>query len=72
MDNVAEPVHVRVLDRVLREKVMLDELHPSLLKGFRVLARPDLGLALLEDRGAVLNNKVELRVDVGKLKAEAT
>lgn len=72
MNNVAEPVHVRVLDRVLGEEVVLDELHPSLLKGLRVLARPDLGLALLEDRGAVFDDKVEFGVDVGELKAEAT
>lgn len=72
MDNVAEPVHVRVLDRVLGEEVVLDELHPSLLKGFRVLSRPDLGFALFEDRSAVLNNKVELGIDVGELEAEAT
>lgn len=72
MNDVAKPVDIRVLDRVLREEVVLNELHPSLLKGFRVLARPDLSLALLEDRGAILNDKIELGVDVGKLEAEAT
>lgn len=64
MNDVAEPVYVCVFDRVLCEEIVLDELHSSLLKGFGVLARPDLVLALLEDRGAFLNDKVKLGIDV--------
>ena len=72
MDDVTEPVHVGVLDGVLLEEVVLHELDAALMQSRRVLARPDLGLALFEDRRAILDDEFEVRVDVRELETEAT
>lgn len=70
MDDVAQPVHIRVRGRVGLEKVVLHELHAARLQSRRVLARPDLRLRLFESRGAVLDDELQIGVKVRQLETE--
>lgn len=64
VQDIAQPVHVGVRDGVRLEEVVRLETHapPLCRECRRVLARPYLGLGLLQNRRAVLDDEIEVRV----------
>lgn len=69
MENHAKPVHFRTFDLVLFEKVGGLKLDAAGGDGFQILFSPDV-LSTRKYRRAVLDHKVETRVELGKFQAK--
>lgn len=71
VQDVPQPVDTRTLHRVLVEVVVGNKLDPSRGESIRALSGPYLYLGPLDSRRVVLQDKSQVRVELGWLEAEA-
>lgn len=70
VQDIAEPINIGPLDRVFLEEVVGDKFDPASFQCGRILARPDVGLCLLQNRRPILDDKIEFRINVRQLNTE--
>lgn len=58
MDDISKPVYIGIFDRVLVKKVVRRKLYSSFFNGVRIFARPKSLFGLLQDRSAILDDKI--------------